>query len=125
MIVFAQNFDMEGPTAVVATQASGFQRFHCSCQLAPRSLRGSAVKGKAFVTRKARTALRTVALVNVEFNPALLLGIGIMSSGVVLYQLRQSRTAISRDTDLFISCICLCSGGILVFQVWPLFRRAR
>ena len=59
---------------------------------------------------------------NVEFNPALVLGLGIMSSGVALYQLRQSRTAISRDNDLLISCICLCSGGILVFQVppgWP------
>ncbi|KAK9810810.1 hypothetical protein WJX73_009081 [Symbiochloris irregularis] len=43
-----------------------------------------------------------------------------MSSGVLLYQLRQSRKAISRDTDLFISCICLCSGGILVFQGWRL-----
>lgn len=62
--------------------------------------------------------MRTTALVNVEFNPALLLGLAVMSSGVVLYQLRQQRTAISRDTDLFISCICLCSGGILVFQVF-------
>lgn len=67
--------------------------------------------------RRRASSIRTVALVSVEFNPALLLGLGIMGSGLLLYQLRQTKTAISRDTDIFISCICLCSGGILVFQV--------
>lgn len=65
-------------------------------------------------------AVAPLALVSVEFNPALLLGLGAISAGLALYQLRQREAAISRDKDLFISCVCLCSGGILVFQVGTL-----
>ena len=67
--------------------------------------------------RQRTRAVAPLALVSVEFNPALLLGLGVITGGLALYQLRQREAAISRDKDLFISCVCLCSGGILVFQV--------
>ena len=67
--------------------------------------------------RQRTRAVAPLALVSVEFNPALLLGLGVITGGLALYQLRLREAAISRDKDLFISCVCLCSGGILVFQV--------
>ena len=56
-------------------------------------------------------------MVNVEYSPALLLGVGFIAAGLGLYQLRVMRPWLSRDQDIVIFCVAVLSGGILVFQV--------
>jgi len=60
-------------------------------------------------------------MVNVDFSPALVLGLGMVAGGLLLYNVRLSRPWISRDYDVVISSISILTGGILVFQV----RRAQ
>ena len=61
-----------------------------------------------------------VALINLDFGPAAILGSSVMVSAVALYQVRASRPEVSRDQDVFFSSIGLLCGGILVFQGWRL-----
>ena len=67
--------------------------------------------------RGRRGAVQTVAMVNVDFSPALVLGMGFVACGLSLYQLRRIQPELSRDFDVVVSSIAIFSGGILVFQV--------
>ena len=60
------------------------------------------------------------AMVNVDVSPSVILGVGLIGSGVSLWQIRQSKPWISKDYDVVISCISLLVGGILIFQGWRL-----
>lgn len=62
-------------------------------------------------------ATQTLAMVNVDFSPALVLGMGFVACGLSLYQLRRIQPELSRDFDVVVSSIAIFSGGILVFQV--------
>jgi hypothetical protein len=62
----------------------------------------------------------TKAMVNVDVSPSVILGVGLIGSGVSLWQIRQSKPWISKDYDVVISCISLLVGGILIFQGWRL-----
>ena len=62
-------------------------------------------------------ALGTRAMVNVDFSPALLLGMSLVAAGLFLYQLRRVQPEISRDFDVVVSAVATFSGGILIFQV--------
>ena len=55
---------------------------------------------------------------NVDFSPALILGMGLIAGGLALYQLRRLQPDISRDFDVIVSAVATFSGGILIFQVW-------
>ncbi len=71
------------------------------------------------------SALTTRAMVNVDFSPALLLGMSLIAGGLALYQLRRVQPDISRDFDVIVSAVATFSGGILIFQVltarqWPI-----
>ena len=59
-------------------------------------------------------------MVNVDFSPALVLGMGLIGGGLALYQLRRARPSVSRDFDVVASSVAIFSGGILVFQGWRL-----
>ena len=61
-----------------------------------------------------------LAMVNVDFSPALVLGMGLIGGGLALYQLRRARPSVSRDFDVVASSVAIFSGGILVFQGWRL-----
>ena len=54
---------------------------------------------------------------NVDFSPALLLGMSLIAGGLALYQLRRLQPDISRDFDVIVSAVATFSGGILIFQV--------
>jgi hypothetical protein len=56
-------------------------------------------------------------MVNVDFSPALLLGMGLIAGGLSLYQLRRIQPDISRDFDVIVTAVATFSGGILIFQV--------
>lgn len=70
--------------------------------------------------QKGRTSLRCEAMVNVDVSPSVILGVGLIGSGVSLWQIRQTKPWISKDYDVVISCISLLVGGILIFQGWRL-----
>ncbi|KAK9903473.1 hypothetical protein WJX75_006408 [Coccomyxa subellipsoidea] len=59
-------------------------------------------------------------MVNVDFSPALLLGMSLIAGGLALYQLRRVQPDISRDFDVIVSAVATFSGGILIFQGWRL-----
>jgi len=59
-------------------------------------------------------------MVNVDVSPSVILGVGLIGSGVSLWQIRQTRPWISKDYDVVVSCISLLVGGILIFQGWRL-----
>lgn len=81
-------------------------RSHMSARWAPNVKR----PGRAL-------ALDTRAMVNVDFSPALLLGMSLIAGGLALYQLRRVQPDISRDFDVIVSAVATFSGGILIFQV--------
>jgi hypothetical protein len=70
--------------------------------------------------RRSPGGVKTVALVNLDFGPAAILGASVMVSAIGLYQVRASRPEVSRDQDVFFSSVGLLCGGILVFQGWRL-----
>jgi hypothetical protein len=61
-------------------------------------------------------------MVNVDFSPALVLGMGFVACGLSLYQLRRIQPELSRDFDVVVSSIAIFCGGILVFQVRAVCR---
>lgn len=67
--------------------------------------------------RRRAAAASPQAMVNVDFSPALVLGLGMVAGGVLLYNVRVNRPWISRDYDVVISSVSVLVGGILVFQV--------
>lgn len=78
------------------------------------------VKASAFSRRCRRSREPVVcpkALVAVEWNPAVFIGLALVGGGLVLYQLRSIRPEISRDFDIVASSVCIFSGGILITQV--------
>lgn len=70
--------------------------------------------------QRGRSRLRCEAMVNVDVSPSVILGVGLIGSGVSLWQIRQTKPWISKDYDVVISCISLLVGGILIFQGWRL-----
>jgi Ycf66 protein N-terminus len=68
--------------------------------------------------RRGRTRFCPKALVAVEWNPAVFIGLALVGGGLVLYQLRSLRPEISRDFDIVASSVCIFSGGILITQVF-------
>lgn len=68
-------------------------------------------------SRRTHRLPATLAMVNVDFSPALVLGLGMVTGGVLLYNVRINRPWISRDYDVVISSISVLVGGILIFQV--------
>ena len=70
--------------------------------------------------QRGRRSLRCEAMVNVDVSPSVILGVGLIGSGVSLWQIRQTKPWISKDYDVVISCISLLVGGILIFQGWRL-----
>eukprot|EP00884_Botryococcus_braunii_P007190 jgi/Botrbrau1/16472/Bobra.0142s0066.1 len=79
------------------------------------------LRARAFVkqtSRKGRCKFSPQALVAVEWNPAVFIGLALVGGGVVLYQLRSVRPEISRDFDIVASSVCIFSGGILITQGW-------
>ena len=76
------------------------------------------MKARIFNRRTTRSlAPGTRAMVNVDFSPALLLGMSLIAGGLALYQLRRLQPDISRDFDVIVSAVATFSGGILIFQV--------
>ena len=69
---------------------------------------------------RGRSQLHCEAMVNVDVSPSVILGVGLIGSGVSLWQIRQTKPWISKDYDVVISCISLLVGGILIFQGWRL-----
>lgn len=89
-------------------------------RLPRKQLRGSALhtfQPQMARARNPQRHTRITALVNVDLNPALLLGVGMMGSGLALYTVRSKRPEISKDSDVFFSSIAILVGGILIFQV--------
>lgn len=69
------------------------------------------------------SALCTRAMVNVDFSPSVLMGVGLIGAGLSLWQVRQSKPYLSKDYDVVVSCVSLLVGGILIFQVCGASRR--
>ena len=69
---------------------------------------------------RSTTAVKPLAMVNVDVSPSVILGVGLIGAGVSLWQIRQSKPWISKDYDVVVSCISLLVGGILIFQGWRL-----
>ncbi len=103
--------------AAAAARALPQRPWH-TCRL--RALQGRSLH-KASRRRSSGVAAAPRAMVNVDFSPALVLGLGMVAGGLLLYNVRLSRPWISRDYDVVISSISILTGGILVFQV----RRAQ
>lgn len=59
-------------------------------------------------------------MVNVGWNSASILGVFLAVAGAGLYFLRSVRPELSRDYDIFFSCVGLICGLILVFNGWRL-----
>ena len=72
---------------------------------------------KCSVVTRAYHPLAVVAMVNVDFSPATILGAGLVGLGLALYQVRAAKPWISRDYDVIISSVAILTGGILIFQV--------
>jgi len=101
-----------GDPGVGMSLCSGLTHDSCSRSLQRPCL---AKKGRGRLTRA--LALDTRAMVNVDFSPALLLGMSLIAGGLALYQLRRLQPDISRDFDVVVSAVATFSGGILIFQV--------
>jgi hypothetical protein len=50
----------------------------------------------------------------------MLLGSGMVASGLALYQMRVVRPEVSKDYDIMFASVALLCGGILIFQGWRL-----
>ncbi|CAG9467015.1 unnamed protein product [Pedinophyceae sp. YPF-701] len=105
---------LPGPVARRAAPASTrpFLR-GCLPVLPPRN-------AKKHVAPPRARGVRTYAMVNVDLGPATVLGASLVGLGVVLYQVRLGRPAISRDYDVVFSSMSVLVGGILIFQGWRL-----
>ena len=57
-------------------------------------------------------ALPPLAMVNVDFSPALVLGAGLVGGGLALYQLRRLRPYLSRDFDVVVSSIAIFRAAL-------------
>jgi len=90
----------------------------CACVAGPRRRRARKVKQSGGRLRKCREVTR--ALVNVDFGPAMILGSGMVASGLALYQVRVVRPEVSKDYDIMFASVALLCGGILIFQGWRL-----
>eukprot|EP00803_Ostreobium_quekettii_P009729 evm.model.scf_220.8 EVM.evm.TU.scf_220.8 scf_220:101516-105087(-) len=66
-------------------------------------------------------SMQCFAMVNVELaSPSLVLGLGLIGAGVLLFSIRKSKPALSRDSDVIVSSLITVTGGTLVFQGWRL-----
>jgi hypothetical protein len=83
------------------------------CQALVRRGKGGGISSGS----RSRQAVCPVALVAVEWNPAVFIGLGLVGGGLVLYQLRSLRPELSRDFDIVASSVLIFSGGILITQV--------
>ncbi|CAD7704441.1 unnamed protein product [Ostreobium quekettii] len=75
---------------------------------------------KSRIRRRGRS-MQCFAMVNVELSsPSFVLGLGLIGSGVLLFSIRKSKPALSRDSDVIISSLISVTGAALVFQGWRL-----
>jgi hypothetical protein len=59
-------------------------------------------------------------MIQIEFGPSSILGVGLVVVGILLYIIRTKNPGLSRDYDLFFSSVGLLCGSILMFQGWRL-----
>jgi hypothetical protein len=72
-----------------------------------------------------RKVVNVKALVAFDYTqPALWLGVALISGGILLYNLRNVQPVSAKDSDIVLSSILVFSGGILVFQV-PKFEHTK
>nr|YP_010892605.1 hypothetical chloroplast RF66 [Pleurozia subinflata]URH13422.1 hypothetical chloroplast RF66 [Pleurozia subinflata] len=57
---------------------------------------------------------------HMELSPSTVIGVALVSAGILLYALRIREPNVSRYYDFFFSSIGLLCGGILFFQGWRL-----
>ncbi|KAG1680737.1 hypothetical protein FOA52_008069 [Chlamydomonas sp. UWO 241] len=73
--------------------------------------------------RTGRTAISVLplAMVNVDFaSPSLALGAALIGCGVLLLQIRNMQSNISRDADIVVAAMVSIVGSTLIFQGWRL-----
>ena len=108
----------------LASRISQLSSMGCSFQHG-RSLPSLQPRSRALNTRHRCAALPVLALVNIDFNPSLLLGMGLVGGGLTITSLRSVKPVVSRDLDIVIACVAWMSGGILIFQVQHLAAPCR
>nr|YP_010932319.1 hypothetical chloroplast RF66 [Hormidiella parvula]WKT06000.1 hypothetical chloroplast RF66 [Hormidiella parvula] len=59
-------------------------------------------------------------MINVEVGPSTMLGVALVSAGILLYSVRAISPWLSKDHDVLFSTLGLLTGGILIFQGWRL-----
>jgi Ycf66 protein N-terminus len=59
-------------------------------------------------------------MINFSFTPNILLGILVIIGVLILYFLRNVRTEVSRDEDIFFATITLLYSSILMIHGWRL-----
>nr|QWW92007.1 hypothetical protein [Lejeunea sp. 17-8794] len=57
---------------------------------------------------------------HMEIGPSTIIGVALVTIGILLYALKDREPYVSRDYDFFFSSIGLLCGGILFFQGWRL-----
>nr|QWW92335.1 hypothetical protein [Ptychanthus striatus] len=57
---------------------------------------------------------------HMEIGPSTIIGVALVTVGILLYALKDREPYVSRDYDFFFSSIGLLCGGILFFQGWRL-----
>nr|QWW92414.1 hypothetical protein [Lopholejeunea zollingeri] len=57
---------------------------------------------------------------HMEIGPSTIIGVALVTVGILLYALKEREPYVSRDYDFFFSSIGLLCGGILFFQGWRL-----
>nr|YP_010933467.1 hypothetical chloroplast RF66 [Streptosarcina costaricana]WKT08956.1 hypothetical chloroplast RF66 [Streptosarcina costaricana] len=59
-------------------------------------------------------------MINVEVGPSTMLGVALVSAGILLYSVRAVSPWLVKDYDVLFSTLGLLTGGILIFQGWRL-----
>ncbi|KAJ9515466.1 hypothetical protein QJQ45_016454 [Haematococcus lacustris] len=68
-----------------------------------------------------KLACSAKAMVNVDFaSPSLVLGAVLIGCGVLLLQMRNLQTKVSRDADIVVAAMISIVGSTLIFQGWRL-----
>nr|QWW92253.1 hypothetical protein [Rhaphidolejeunea foliicola] len=57
---------------------------------------------------------------HMEIGPSTIIGVALVTIGILLYALKERKPYVSRDYDFFFSSVGLLCGGILFFQGWRL-----
>nr|YP_009667630.1 Ycf66 [Cololejeunea lanciloba]QCW58406.1 Ycf66 [Cololejeunea lanciloba] len=57
---------------------------------------------------------------HMEIGPSTIIGVALVTIGILLYALKEREPSVSRYYDFFFSSVGLLCGGILFFQGWRL-----